>query len=148
DERTVLCPWRNEHTTGKPTASILPAKDGKRPAFHCFHNHCKARKLKDVCLYFGKARVEACCQRRFWSGGVTEEQEERLRQLLEEPPQEVAEDVLTAPWGKILTWSDMKQRAKAGCPHRVIEGLIGVGEVSLLCGLPWSGKATVLAKAV
>ena len=63
----VECPWAGEHTTGETTASILLADETEEafPAFHCFHDHCKHRRLKDVLSLFGAEVVDQHCSTKY-----------------------------------------------------------------------------------
>ena len=51
--QTVLCPWRDEHSKdGGITAGYKPLGLGSGDdifyrGFHCFHDHCKGRRIKD-----------------------------------------------------------------------------------------------------
>lgn len=60
----VLCPWRDEHTTGE-TAAILPGDEDNWPGWNCYHAHCQDRKLEDLLAWFGRDKVDACCSRKF-----------------------------------------------------------------------------------
>lgn len=39
-KRTVLCPWREQHTTGKDHDSSTVIFPGELGGFHCVHSHC------------------------------------------------------------------------------------------------------------
>ena len=69
-EFEVECPWASEHTTGETTARMLLADEdaGAFPAFHCFHDHCKDRRLKDVLAHFGVEDVDRHCGQRHGQG--------------------------------------------------------------------------------
>ena len=62
-EFEVECPWSKQHTTGEDTARIMLADEDAEafPVFHCFHDHCKNRKLKDVLALFGVEEVDRHC---------------------------------------------------------------------------------------
>ena len=51
-KRAVVCPWQNEHTTGRLLDSstvIFPAnKPGGLGGFHCSHTHCSHRTSSDA----------------------------------------------------------------------------------------------------
>src|ERR1700722_12796533 len=46
----VLCPWRDEHTTGALTATYFERdyNGHANPNFKCLHAHCEGRHLNDV----------------------------------------------------------------------------------------------------
>ena len=60
----IECPWACEHTTGESTASILLNDELEEafPVFHCFHDHCKDRGIKDVLLLFDAEDVNRHCE--------------------------------------------------------------------------------------
>lgn len=66
-EFDVECPWGGEHTTGEMKARILLAdeEDETFPAFHCFHDHCKNRRLKEVLSLFSVPEVDQHCSRMY-----------------------------------------------------------------------------------
>lgn len=66
-EFEVECPWASQHTTGETTARILLADEDEEafPAFHCFHDHCKHRRLKDVLALFGVEDVDRQCAKKY-----------------------------------------------------------------------------------
>jgi putative DNA primase/helicase len=66
-EFEVECPWAAKHTTGDDTARIMIADQGEDlfPAFHCFHDHCKDRKMKDVLALFSVEEVDRHCNKMY-----------------------------------------------------------------------------------
>lgn len=66
-EFEVECPWAAEHTTGDEMARLMVADEDEEafPAFHCFHDHCKNRHLKDVLALFDKDAVDRHCARKY-----------------------------------------------------------------------------------
>lgn len=58
---SVLCPWRDEHTTGSQGTVILESPDGW-PGFRCQHSHCQGRTIVDVMDIWGDAS-EFCAAR-------------------------------------------------------------------------------------
>jgi len=67
----VECPWKDQHTSGDDSASILIADQGDKltPTFNCFHDHCRNRSLKDVLKLFNVEVVESFCEQPFGSVG-------------------------------------------------------------------------------
>lgn len=58
----VICPWADAHTTGANTAGYSPLGRGvgryvQTRAFHCMHEHCRDRSLKDFIKKTGAPRV-------------------------------------------------------------------------------------------
>jgi putative DNA primase/helicase len=69
-EFEVECPWAGQHTTGDDTARIMLADEDEEafPVFHCFHDHCKNRRLMDVLALFGVEDVDRHCAKRYGQG--------------------------------------------------------------------------------
>ena len=59
DKHSVLGPWDNEHSDQRPAEDsdtvVWEAEGGQGPKYHCSHDHCVKRKLKDVLLLWGDA---------------------------------------------------------------------------------------------
>jgi hypothetical protein len=54
----VTCPWLAEHSTGDhlmKTDTVIWQADGGWPTFHCSHDHCADRGLRDVMTVWGDA---------------------------------------------------------------------------------------------
>jgi P4 family phage/plasmid primase-like protien len=67
----VECPWAAEHTTGDDAAGLMLADEDEEafPVFHCFHDHCKDRSLKDVLALFSVEEVDQHCAKKFGKQG-------------------------------------------------------------------------------
>jgi hypothetical protein len=54
----VQCPWEYEHSnTGdaQNTSTVIFTSTGDWPGFHCSHDHCEGRSIRDVMQLFGDA---------------------------------------------------------------------------------------------
>lgn len=66
DRYEVTCPWGAEdHTDGNDGGAVVFKEDGEYPTFHCRHDHCKDRKMADVCAWFGREAIDASCGAHF-----------------------------------------------------------------------------------
>jgi hypothetical protein len=62
----VRCPWDAEHSSidsDHSTATVIWESDGGWPTFHCSHDHCDGRTIRDVMAIWGDA--DAFCARQF-----------------------------------------------------------------------------------
>lgn len=70
-KHAVSCPWVFEHSgeSGPMDTStvIWDAEPGLWPTFHCSHQHCAGRSIRDVMARWGDA--DAFCSRE-WSRGA------------------------------------------------------------------------------
>lgn len=77
----VVCPWQNEHTTGKQLDSstvIFPAaSSGGLGGFHCSHAHCSGRSSKDAFDALHR-KVDASQAERAWMADLSRNKEGRL----------------------------------------------------------------------
>ncbi len=55
-KHAVACPWIDEHsTTGTTDTVVWTTSDSGWPTFHCSHDHCHGRALRDVMALWGDA---------------------------------------------------------------------------------------------
>lgn len=63
DKVAVICPWENEHSTGRrfdsSTVVFAPTVGKRFGWFHCSHSHCAGRSLDDVIAAMPPAAVRA-----------------------------------------------------------------------------------------
>jgi hypothetical protein len=89
---TVVCPWQEEHTTGKEVAYVWQEADDLTergwPRFFCHHAHCSERKLPDVLAYFGAEKVDAHCARKYEPAAQYTDPEELAKVLGTAAPME------------------------------------------------------------
>lgn len=71
DKHAVLCPWVFEHSNESgpmDTSTVIwNAEPGLWPTFHCSHQHCAGRSIRDVMARWGDA--DAYCARA-WNRGT------------------------------------------------------------------------------
>ncbi len=68
-KHAVTCPWYNEHSTPDMphgTDTVIFEPNGAWAGFHCSHQHCDGRSLRDVLRLFGDA--DRFCARAFQRG--------------------------------------------------------------------------------
>jgi P4 family phage/plasmid primase-like protien len=71
----VECPWSDEHSTkdARPATAVLHSNEW--PTFHCFHAHCAARKLQQVCEWLESKSpgiITRHCKKQFIVQGGTD----------------------------------------------------------------------------
>ena len=57
-KHAVRCPWNGEHSTNDletSSATVIWEADGGWPTFHCSHDHCDGRSIRDVIARWGDA---------------------------------------------------------------------------------------------
>lgn len=56
-KHAVACPWIDEHTTTSLTGSdtVVWETDGGWPTWHCSHDHCQGRSIRDVMALWADA---------------------------------------------------------------------------------------------
>jgi Bifunctional DNA primase/polymerase, N-terminal len=62
DRLFILCPWRDEHTTGDCLSSTVlfpPQEPGGLGWFHCSHSHCQGRGSLELLALFSEAERDA-----------------------------------------------------------------------------------------
>lgn len=68
NKHAVICPWADQHTTGRDGDSstvVFEASNKSWPGFKCQHSHCVDKNLEKVLEFFGKDLVDAHCFRTF-----------------------------------------------------------------------------------
>ena len=79
----IDCPWRSQHTGGEQgaTSTVIWERGARPPAFRCLHAHCDSRRLRDLLVVLGGARVRQHAAIRPTSGALRalERAEARLR---------------------------------------------------------------------
>jgi len=51
----VKCPWQGEHSRTGPKDSVIWESTGGWPTYHCSHNHCDGRGIREVLALWGDA---------------------------------------------------------------------------------------------
>ena len=68
-KHAVVCPWNAEHSTPdsmKDTSTVVWEPNGSWPNFHCSHEHCDGRSIRDVMNLLGDA--DSFCAKEFTYG--------------------------------------------------------------------------------
>lgn len=138
----VVCPWDDQHTTDTGGTCICEADADRPPAFICLHSHCQHRKLVDYLGTFPVELVDSHCSR-MKTIVLPENYEDKIDNCLNGKKSE-ADDQDSFDLDGLYDGLEMLRRSKDSKSEFLFDGLLESGVITLLCGLPYSGKSLVV----
>lgn len=140
----VRCPWQHEHTDGKGGGTVVfhdnDAHDGAGK-FHCAHGHCSKRTSDDA-IGALRALPAVAAELAHWPPPPILG---RYTRVVEAPSRETDEGLAAKTEGPFPLMSPADFENDEPIPW-VIDGLVSVGEPTLIVGGAGSGKTSAMVE--